>query len=97
MIPLTAAEQQSSASLPLTVFVAACALAFTVASFWWINARQGDLKVWESHSFAAAVTSEIARVRFPLVLYNTGAKPIVVLDLRRFPPAGLLRRGRPDS
>ncbi|QEU94501.1 hypothetical protein [Streptomyces kanamyceticus] len=82
MISLTAAEQQSSASLPLAAFVAACALVFTVASFWWINARQGDLKVWEPHSFAAAVTSKIARIRFPLVLYNTGAKPIVVLDLR---------------
>ncbi|MWA12247.1 hypothetical protein [Streptomyces sp. BA2] len=87
MTPLIlAAEQQSSASFTAAAFVAACALVFTVASFWWINAHQGDLKAWKPHSFAACVTSSMARIRFPLVLYNTGAKPIVVLDVRlRFP------------
>lgn len=59
-----------------------CALIFTVASFWWINARQGHLKSWEPHSFAAIVHCSMARLRLPLVLHNTGAKPIVVQDLR---------------
>jgi hypothetical protein len=57
-------------------------LIFTVASFWWINARQGHLKTWEPHSFAAIVHCSMARLRLPLVLHNTGAKPIVVQDLR---------------
>jgi len=43
---------------------------FTVASFWWLNARQGVLRSWEPHSFAAAVTPQLARLRFPLVLYK---------------------------
>lgn len=59
-----------------------CALIFTVASFWWINVRRGHLKSWEPHSFAAIVHSSEARLRLPLVLHNTGAKPIVVQDLR---------------
>ncbi|MFE6825301.1 hypothetical protein [Streptomyces sp. NPDC057690] len=79
---ILAASQQSKGSLPAAAFVAACALVFTVASFWWLNARQGVLKSWEPHSFAAAVTPQLARLRFPLVLYNTGAKAIVVIDLR---------------
>ncbi|MFE2096981.1 hypothetical protein [Streptomyces sp. NPDC059468] len=79
---LLAAAQQSNGSLPAAAVVAACALVFTVASFWWLNARQGGLKSWEPHSFAAAVTPQLARLRFPLVLYNTGAKAIVVVDLR---------------
>lgn len=64
------------------VLVAACALVFTVGSFWWINARRGVLQSWEPHSFAAAVLPSVLLIRLPLVLYNTGAKPIVVQDLR---------------
>ncbi|MFC8360382.1 hypothetical protein ACFUIY_10960 [Streptomyces griseorubiginosus] len=79
---LLAATQQSDSSLPAAAVVAACALVFTVASFWWLNARQGVLKTWEPHSFAAAVTPQLARLRFPFVLYNTGARAIVVVDLR---------------
>ena len=79
---LPAAAQQSNGSLPAAAVVAACALIFTVTSFWWLNARQGVLRSWEPHSFAAAVTPQMARLRFPLVLFNTGAKSIVVVDLR---------------
>jgi hypothetical protein len=54
-----------------------------VGSFWWLNARQGKLTIFEPHSFAAAVTgSAVLLLRFPLVLYNTGPKPIVVQNLR---------------
>ncbi|MEU8933331.1 hypothetical protein AB0D30_26040 [Streptomyces sp. NPDC048409] len=76
------AVQQSAGSLPAAAIVAACALIFTVTTFWWLNARQGKLRSWEPHSFAAAITPQLARLRFPLVFYNTGAKPIVVIDLR---------------
>jgi hypothetical protein len=63
--------------------VAVCALLFTVGSFYWLNARQGSLKSFEPHTFAAAVGGKaVLRLRFPLVFYNSGAKPIVVQDLR---------------
>ncbi|MFE5082008.1 hypothetical protein [Streptomyces mirabilis] len=54
----------------------------TPSSFWWINARLGHLKSWEPHSFAVIVHCSMARLRLPLVLHNTGAKPIVPQDLR---------------
>ena len=59
-----------------------CALAFTVLSFWWLNARQGRLKSYVPHTFAAAVTPERTLVRLPVILFNTGPKPIVVQNLR---------------
>lgn len=78
---MAAAEQNASPSLSGATVVSVCALVFTVASFWWINARQGRLKSWEPHSFAAIVHPSLACLRLPLVLHNTGAKPIVVQDL----------------
>ncbi|MEV6112598.1 hypothetical protein AB0L59_08715 [Streptomyces sp. NPDC052109] len=62
--------------------ISLCALIFTISSFWWINARQGCLESWEPQSFAAIVHCSLTRLRLPLVLHNTGAKPIVVQDLR---------------
>lgn len=73
------------------VIVAACALAFTVASFWWLNARRGKLRSFEPHTFAG-VFSEPAMLllRFPLVLHNTGPVPLIVQNLRlRFPNEGV--------
>jgi hypothetical protein len=73
----------------LSLLIACLALTFTIGSFWWLNARQGRLKSFEPHSFAAAVTPALSRFRFPLVLYNTGAKPIVVQNMRLwFPQKG---------
>lgn len=66
----------------LSIVVASLALLFTIGSFWWLNARQGRLKSFEPQSFAACRTPDTLRLLFPLVLYNTGAKPIVVQDLR---------------
>jgi hypothetical protein len=66
----------------LSVAIASLALLFTVGSFWWLNARHGRLKSFEPHSFAACITPDTLRLRFPVVLYNTGAKPIVVQDMR---------------
>ncbi|MGW1903090.1 hypothetical protein ACWCQB_38285 [Streptomyces hirsutus] len=81
MMSLTTATEQQVA-LPVAAVVAACALIFTVASFWWLNARQGRLQAWEPMTFSAAVTASRSRLRFPIVVYNTGAKPIVIRDLR---------------
>jgi hypothetical protein len=78
---MTAAGQAASSSLTGAGVVSVCALLFTVASFWWLNARQGRLKTWEPHAFAVIIHSSTARLRLPLVLHNTGPKPIVVQDL----------------
>jgi hypothetical protein len=70
----------------ISVMIGCLALAFTVGSFWWLNARQGHLMTFAPHSFAAAATTERSRLRLPLVFYNTGAKPIVVQNLRLWFP-----------
>jgi hypothetical protein len=68
------------------IVVAVLALLFTVGSFWWLQARRGKLQTFRPHSFAAVATPQVTLLRLPLVFYNTGAKPIVVQDLRlRFP------------
>lgn len=64
------------------VIVALCALVFTISSFWWLNARQGKLRCFSPHSFSAVVTNERVRLLFPFVFYNTGAKPIVIQNMR---------------
>jgi hypothetical protein len=72
-----------SVFIALLGFLIAClALAFTIGSFWWLNARQGRIKTFEPHSFAAAALPTQSKVRFPLVLYNTGAKPIIVQNMQ---------------
>lgn len=78
---MAAADQVASSSLSAASVVSVSALVFTVASFWWLNARQGRLETWEPHSFAAICHGSLVRLRLPLVLHNTGAKPIVVQDL----------------
>ncbi|MFF9640534.1 hypothetical protein [Kitasatospora aureofaciens] len=86
MITLMASSEQSSSSLPAAAIVAGCALLFTIGSFWWLNARRGRLQSFEPHTFAGCATSSVTLLRIPLVLYNTGAKPIIVQDLQlRFP------------
>jgi hypothetical protein len=66
-----------SVFIALLSFLIAClALTFTIGSFWWLNARQGRLTSFEPHSFATWASQSSpyeTRVRFPLVLYNTGA------------------------
>jgi hypothetical protein len=64
------------------VIIAGCALLFTVATFWWLNVRRGRLKCFEPHSFAAYISQDRIRIRFPLVFHNTGAVPIVIQNLR---------------
>lgn len=63
------------AALAIAVF----ALVFTVASFWWLHARKGKLEVARPHAYAFA--SKV-RLRLPLAFYNTGAKALIVANLR---------------
>jgi len=81
MVPLRIAAGQQTL-FTSAALVAACALAFTIVSFWWLHARQGRLNAWEPLTFSGAVTPSQSRLRFPVVVYNTGAKPIIVRDLR---------------
>jgi hypothetical protein len=62
-----------------SVAVACLALVFTVASFWWLHARTGSLEVAAPRSYAF---SDKVRLRLPLAFFNTGAKALIVTDLR---------------
>lgn len=58
------------------------ALGLTLASFWWIWLRRGRLRVSAPLVYASATGAQQVRIRFPLVLHNTGAIPIVVDNMR---------------
>lgn len=66
--------------------IAVLALLFTVATFWWQNWRRGSLHVTEPHAFAMVSDSTLALVRLPVALYNTGARTILVQNLRLWLP-----------
>jgi len=55
--------------------VSICAVLFTAASFWWLNARRGTLKSWEPHSYAAYWSAEVGLLRLPLVVYGAAGSP----------------------
>jgi hypothetical protein len=59
--------------------VSLLALAFTVGSFWWLHARRGSLTATRPRSYAFA---DQVRLRLPLAFFNTGAKALIVSDLR---------------
>lgn len=63
-------------------FVPVGALVFTVASFWWIYLRRGRLRLTTPDTYASSLTAAKVRVRFPLVIFNTGAAAIVIGNLR---------------
>ncbi len=62
--------------------IATLALIFTVGSFWWLHAREGHLVANRPAEFAMALTAQQSRLRIPLVIYNTGARTLVVEALR---------------
>jgi hypothetical protein len=74
----------SSADASLAaVLVAAIALVFSVASFWWLNARRGKQIVTEPHAFVIAGSdSTVLILRFPVVIANSGARTTVVRDIQ---------------
>jgi hypothetical protein len=84
---LAADDEESGASAAIApVVIAVAALAFAILSFWWLNARRGKLRSYAPHSFASSISDSLTMLRLPLIFHNTGAVPIVVLDLRvRFP------------
>ena len=64
------------------LLVAVLALFFTVTSFWWIHLRRGRLRVTAPATFAGGMDVQQLRVRFPLVIFNTGAAAITIENLR---------------
>lgn len=63
----------------VALVVSFLALAFTLASFWWLHARRGSLiaATPETYAFVRGF-----RLRLPLALFNDGAVPLLVTDLR---------------
>ena len=64
------------------IVISTCALLFTVGSFWWLYVRPGRLRMTQVRVFSADVRRDLARLRIPVTLYNTGPRPLVVVDLR---------------
>lgn len=62
-----------------TIAIAVLALLFTVGSFWWLNARRGSLTAVVPLVYAFV---EGFRLRFPVAVFNSGAVPLLVADLR---------------
>ena len=61
------------------------ALLFTIGSFYWVFATKGRLHTYEPYSYTARVFEDnLLTLRLPLVLANSGARPLVVQDLRLF-------------
>ncbi|GAA2729401.1 hypothetical protein CAE01nite_28760 [Cellulomonas aerilata] len=69
-------------SITPAIVIAGSALVFTVASFWWLNARRGRLTMTEVRIFSAYIRSDLSLLRLPITLFNTGASALVVVDLR---------------
>lgn len=64
------------------IVVAVAALLFTVASFWWLNARRGRLEMKPPQTYAALWKADRMILLFPFAFYNTGARDYVVRDMR---------------
>ncbi len=62
--------------------IAVTALVFTLASFWVLNARRGRLRSIRPGAYAFGGSGDALRLRFPLVLFNSGAVARLVGDLR---------------
>ena len=62
--------------------ISSIALLFTIFSFWWMNWRQGRLKISNIRTYAAISKENKIIVELPLIFFNSGAIPILVENLR---------------
>jgi hypothetical protein len=69
-------------SVEWSAFIPIAALVFTVLSFWWIYLRRGRLRSSAPDRYAGILTDRRVLIRFPVVMFNSGAASIVVDDLR---------------
>jgi hypothetical protein len=65
-----------------SVLVGSSALAFAVASFWWVQVRRGRLESYAPEVYAGSFGPQTLRFRLPLTIYNTGARALVATDIR---------------
>ena len=71
------------------VIVSVLALLFAALSFWWMNWRPARLEVGDLRHFAAGKATEgaadepnVVIVTLPLILFNSGARSLVIESLR---------------
>lgn len=62
--------------------IACLALLFTVASFYWLQARKGRLRLYPVMTFSGSMSIDRFILRIPVTIYNTGATPRVITALR---------------
>lgn len=90
------------------VVVSVIALLFATFSFWWMNWRPAKLEVGDLKHFAAGKATEgvadnpnVVIVTLPLILYNSGARSVVIESMRlvgtRTTTIGKLEFERVDS
>ncbi len=66
----------------LPLILSACAVSFTIGSFWWLNARLGKLVTNGPQYCFGSFDNEKLAIQLPVVFENTGPKPIVISALR---------------
>jgi hypothetical protein len=64
------------------LFISVLALVFTIVSFWWQHARLGKFIVAAPQQYGSTIYDDTLTIRIPIVLYNTGARPIIVQTFR---------------
>ena len=68
---------------PAGLLISVCALAFTIAAFWWLNARRSRIKlVGHPRSFSRSVSGGQLHLTIPLSLYATGPTPAWIITMR---------------
>jgi hypothetical protein len=67
------------AAIALSLALSLMALAFTIGSFWWLHARKGSLEAARPRTYAFCSKP---RLRLPFAFFNTGARALIVEDLR---------------
>lgn len=64
------------------VFISCLALLFTIGSFYWLQARKGQLKLYPVITFSGYWNTSRLVLRLPVILFNSGARPRVITALR---------------
>ncbi|MDT5119582.1 MAG: hypothetical protein QOE30_5321 [Mycobacterium sp.] len=72
----------SNAWITPSLVASACALLFTVGSFWWIQVRRGQLRSYPPQVYSAAFTPNKIIIVLPLVIHNPAPAPLAVIGLR---------------
>src|SRR4051794_4092613 len=73
-------------ALTLAITVSVLALTFTVLTFWLLHLRVGHLVATRPHSYSLVSNPTVFHILLPLVIYNTGARTIVVDNLQLWFP-----------